>query len=179
VRSKIERLDIQSRGKYILETTLVESHMTNAIANHFFLEGDPKRSDLMSILALFTFRTKQIIYKAMLMKHYSDVWKEYSRDIKKLKEITDYRNRLAHWGSIPPPFGADISKVDYATLYHIGEPGKLEKITKQSHNAKLKELLQICMITEVIMNEIQKRRRPTSKRSLREWMKPYAAGEQD
>ena len=126
---------------------------------------------------LFPFRTKRIIYKAMLMKHYSDLWKHWRTLKKPLKEITDYRNRLAHWGSIPPPFGADISKVDYATLYHIGEPGKLEKITKQSHNAKLRELLHVCNITEVIMNEIQRRSRSTSKRSL-EWMKVYAS-EQD
>ena len=148
--------------------------MTNAIANHFFLEGDPKRSDLMSILALFTFRTKQIIYKAMLMKHYSDVWKEYSRDIKKLKEITDYRNRLAHWGSIPPPFGADISKVDSAILYQIGEPGKVEKITKQSNQAKLKELVRLCGIAETVAFEIEKRH-PESRKRWKQMMKAYTA----
>jgi hypothetical protein len=149
--------------------------MTNAIANHFFLDGDPKRSDLMSILSNhdITFRTKRIIYEAMLKKCYPDIWKAHSSDIKKLKDVAEYRNRLSHWGSIPPPFGADISKVDYATLYQIGEPGKLEKITKQSHNAKLKELLDLCITTQTIASEIE-RRHPESKRRWRELLKTYA-----
>lgn len=62
--------------------------MTNAIANHFFVNLDPKRADLLSILWNYnsSFRTKEIIYRALLMKRYPDIWKKYSSDVKKLKK---------------------------------------------------------------------------------------------
>jgi len=178
-RKRVERSDIQFRGKYILETALVDSYMTNAIANHFFLKGNPKRSDLMLILSNhdITFRTKEIIYRAILKKRYPDLWKEHSRDVKKLKDIAEYRNMLAHWGSIPPPFGADLSKVDYVTLYDIGKPEEPRQITKQSHNAKLKELLHLCGVTREIMNAIERRHpasKRLSKRRFKEMLKVYA-----
>jgi hypothetical protein len=164
LRSKIRRLDIQSRGSYILDTALVELNMTEAIANHFFVRTDPKRPDLLSILWNhdFSFRSKEIIYRAMLIRCYPDLWKKYSSDINKLKGIAEYRNMLAHWGSIRPRFGADMSKVDFVTLYHMGKPEKLRCITKQLHKAKLEELWHLCSITETIAHEIE-RRHPTSR----------------
>ena len=176
LRSKIRRLDIESRGSYILETALLERNITEAIANHFFVNRDPKRQDLLSILWNydFTFRNKALIYRALLTKCYPGIWKKYSSELRKLKDIREYRNMLAHWHSIPPTLGADLSKVDYVTLYDMGKPEKLRYITQQSHQTKLKELLRLCSITETVANEIE-RRHPESRKRWEQLMKAYPA----
>ena len=105
---RIQRIDNEIRGNYLVATSYLEHNIVEAIASHFYpnpRSGEVKRRDLLWFILMnhtFSFKSKVATYTALIRKYYPDIWQRHSKEIKKLNAIANYRNVLAHAASALP-----------------------------------------------------------------------------
>lgn len=172
--AEMNRLDNEIRGNYLVAASNLEHNIVEGIASHFYpnpRSGDPKRLDLLWFILRnhnLGFRTKVAIYRALIEKHYPDLWSKYSREINQLDDVAKYRNMLAHAGSALPDTDLSKKTVEYVTLvdFKIGTP-IVRKITRKEGRARLEEADRLYDKTGEIWLEIWKKGDPESFRTSR------------